>query len=179
MAGFDLGLLPIGDWSIFITLSSWSYPIIWSCFPALTLLRFNLLESFLYNISFTNELFPEPDTPVTQVMTPSGKSTSICLRLFSYAFLTVSHPVGFLRSAGTSIFFLPLKYAPVMEFSHFIISSAVPSAMTYPPFSPASGPISIMWSAARMVSSSCSTTIRVFPRSLNSQRAAISLSLSL
>ena len=45
------------------------------------------------------------------------------------------------------------------------ISSMVPSATISPPCSPAPGPMSMMWSADRIVSSSCSTTIIVFPRS--------------
>ena len=44
------------------------------------------------------------------------------------------------------------------------ISPGFPAASTNPPSAPALGPISINQSAARMISSSCSTTIRVFPR---------------
>ncbi len=36
----------------------------------------------LYNISLTRSSFPEPDTPVTQVITPRGISTSTFFRLF-------------------------------------------------------------------------------------------------
>ena len=43
---------------------------------------------------FTSELLPEPDTPVTQVITPSGKRTSIFLRLCARAPRTVIKPVG-------------------------------------------------------------------------------------
>ncbi len=45
------------------------------------------------------------------------------------------------------------------------ISSAVPMATTSPPRTPGPGPKSMMWSAARIVSSSCSTTTTVLPRS--------------
>lgn len=41
------------------------------------------------------------------------------------------------------------------------------------------GPISIIWSAAYIVSSSCSTTSTVLPRSLSFLSVAINLSLSL
>ena len=41
------------------------------------------------------------------------------------------------------------------------------------------GPISTIWSAAYIVSSSCSTTSTVLPKSLNFLSVAISLSLSL
>ena len=40
-----------------------------------------------------------------------------------------------------------------------------PETRTSPPSRPAPGPMSTMWSARRMVSSSCSTTRTVFPRS--------------
>jgi hypothetical protein len=33
VAGFDLGVLPIGDWSIFIILSIFSIPVISLCLP--------------------------------------------------------------------------------------------------------------------------------------------------
>ncbi len=42
----------------------------------------------------TSELLPEPETPVTHVMTPNGKDTSIFFRLFSLAPRTVIQPVG-------------------------------------------------------------------------------------
>ena len=51
-------------------------------------------------------------------------------------------------------------------------SSTVPWATTSPPWIPAPGPRSTTWSAVRMVSSSCSTTTTVFPRS----RMAMSVS---
>ncbi len=125
-----------------MTLSSCSNPSISLCFPGMHLARFRLLARCLYKISFTRELFPEPDTPVTQVMTPNGTFTSIFFRLFSCAPRTVIKPVDCLRSFGTGITNLPLKYAPVRDFSHAIISSTVPVATTSPPCSPAPGPIS-------------------------------------
>ena len=44
-------------------------------------------------------------------------------------------------------------------------SATVPDTTTLPPCSPAPGPMSTTQSAVRMVSSSCSTTISVLPRS--------------
>ena len=44
---------------------------------------------------------------------------------------------------------------------------------------PAPGPISIIWSAEFIVSSSCSTTITVLPRSFNLDKVPSNLSLSL
>ena len=166
MAGLERGVLPIGDWSILITLSSCSIPSIFRHSPGIIRARFSFLARCLYKISFTNELFPEPETPVTQVNTPRGNFTSIFFRLFCFAPRTVSHPVGFFLTSGTGILTLPLRYAPVMDFSFCINSSAVPIPTSSPPCSPAPGPISTMQSASRIVSSSCSTTISVFPKSL-------------
>ena len=169
----------MGDWSILITLSTLSRPVILVCFPGIVRARFNSFANVLYKISLTRELFPDPDTPVTQVITPSGNETSIFFRLFSLAPYTFSQSVGFLRTSGTGIFKRPLRYAPVTDFSFFISSSAVPTATTSPPCSPAAGPISTMQSAARIVSSSCSTTIKEFPRSRRCFNVFSSLSLSL
>ena len=58
------------------------------------------------------------------------------------------------------------------------MSFTSPVQMTFPPWTPAPGPISTIKSAARIVSSSCSTTITVFPLSRSRLRVAISLSLS-
>lgn len=66
-------------------------------------------------------------------------------RYFSSCFpapTTFNHPLGCLRSCGTGILILPDKYAPVIEFSFFMISFAFPTATTSPPCSPAPGPIS-------------------------------------
>ena len=82
MAGFDLGVLPIGDWSIAITLSSCSVPSIDLYLPGIVCARLSFLANALYTISFTKEDFPEPETPVTQVITPVGISTFIFFRLF-------------------------------------------------------------------------------------------------
>ena len=51
--------------------------------------------------------------------------------------------------------------------------------MICPPSRPASGPISIIQSAARMISSSCSTTMTVLPKSRNCCSTLMSLSVSL
>ena len=109
VAGLDRGVLPIGDWSILITLSSCSIPRISLCSPGIVLARFSFFARLLYSISLTRELFPDPDTPVTQVKTPSGNFTSMFFRLFCFAPFTVSQPVGFFRSAGTGILIFPLR----------------------------------------------------------------------
>ena len=57
-------------------------------------------------------------------------------------------------------------------------ASSVPFAMISPPCSPAPGPMSMTQSAVRIVSSSCSTTSTVLPRSRRRVRVAISFALS-
>ncbi len=109
VAGFERGVLPIGDWSIFITLSSFSIPSTLLHKPGIHLAWLSFLARYLYNISLTRELLPEPETPVTQVITPIGNDTSIFLRLFSFAPFTVIKPTGFLLSCGTGMLFLPLR----------------------------------------------------------------------
>ena len=117
-------------------------------------------------ISWIREDFPLPDTPVTQISSPSGKCTSIPFRLCSAApRMTSSWPFPCRLTVGTGIFFCPLRYWPVTDSGQAHRSSTDPAQTTFPPLTPAPGPMSMTWSAARMVSSSCSTTTRVFPRS--------------
>ena len=150
-----------------------------SCAPARVFAPFSSAASFLYRISLTNEDLPEPETPVTQVSVPSGIVKSVCLRLFTAQPLTVMLlPLPLRRISGTGMNFLPERYCPVMDLSLLSSSSIVPSNTTSPPLRPAPGPISTMWSAANMVSSSCSTTMSVLPRSRSRPRVASSLSLS-
>ena len=59
----ERGVLPIGDWSMAMTLSRFSRPSIPSWSPAMILALFRLLARCLYRISLTRELLPEPDTP--------------------------------------------------------------------------------------------------------------------
>ena len=180
VAGFERGVLPIGDWSIFIILSIFSIPLISSHFPGFSVAPLISLASDLYKTSFTRVLFPEPETPVTQTNCPSGNFTFTFFKLFSVApFTSIALPLDFLLFFGTCICFLPLKYCPVTESVTSFTSSAVPWAITLPPCTPAPGPISIIWSAAYIVSSSCSTTNTVFPWSLNFFKVSISFSLSL
>ena len=110
---------------------------------------------------------------------PSGISTFTFFRLFSAAPITFKNPVGCLRSCGTGIAIRPLKYAPVTDSGLSIISCADPAATIRPPCSPALGPTSTIKSASLIVSSSCSTTTRVLPRSRRFFNVASSLSLSL
>ena len=128
--------------------------------------RFNAFWAIGNKVSFINVDLPEPETPVIQVNKPTGISKLTFFRLLPDAPNNLS--VFFLSSAvrffGISIFSAPDKNLPVSEFGFCMICCAVPSAMTLPPCTPAPGPMSIMWSALKIASSSCSTTITVLPR---------------
>ncbi len=67
------------------------------------------------SVSLTRVDLPEPETPVTQQKTPSGKAASTCLRLCWPAPRTISSPFALRRLAGTSIRRLPARYWPVSE----------------------------------------------------------------
>ena len=126
-------------------------------------------------MSFTSVDFPDPDTPVTAMTSPAETPhphSSDCARgpldHHSRDFDRLR------RTAGNGICCLPVRYAPVSDFLLASNSSPGPETTTLPPCSPAPGPMSTTQSAARMVSSSCSTTITVLPRS----RSLISVSSS-
>ena len=57
-------------------------------------------------------------------------------------------------------------------------SCMVPWKSSSPPFTPASGPMSIIWSAARITFSSFSTTMTVLPRFFKALSTSISRSVS-
>ena len=90
--------------------------------------RLVLLLLFYIVLHLLMLTFREPDTPVTQLNTPNGNFTLIFFKLFSVAPCTSITFVFrcFLLFLGTSIFFLPLKYCPVIESFICFISSAVP-----------------------------------------------------
>ncbi|CAB4546293.1 unannotated protein [freshwater metagenome] len=132
-------------------------------------------------MSLTRVDFPEPETPVTDTKRPNGISTSISFRLFSFAPLMTSFRFGSTgrRCEGISIDLRPDRYAPVIDSSDAMSSSYEPETTTLPPCSPAPGPISTTQSAVRIVSSSCSTTINVFPKLRSLVKVSISRRLSL
>ena len=89
-------------------------------------------------------LLPEPETPVTQIKSPSGISTSMFLRLCSDAPLRIMLLFkGFLLFDGSGMMFLPDRYFPVMDFGSLDICLGVPVAIILPPYVPAAGPRSI------------------------------------
>jgi len=99
----DLGVRPIGDWSMSITLSNASKPNTSRWAPGLTRVRCTRLASDLKITSLTSVLLPDPDTPVTQMNLPTGSSTSMPLRLCSDAPRTPNQPTSWIRRSGTGI----------------------------------------------------------------------------
>ena len=149
------------------------------CSEGRNLAPWSFAPKALYKISLIRVDLPLPLTPVTTVNTPKGISTSIFFKLLARApLMEMNLPSFWRRFFGTGMNFVPLKYWPVTEAATSLISSAVPWATTLPPCSPAPGPISTISSAAYMVSSSCSTTIRVFPKSRKCFKVSRSLLLS-
>ena len=133
-----------------------------------------------FKILLTSVDLPEPETPVTAINFPRGNLTLMFCRLFSAApLISMKRPLPLRRSKGTGIFFLPDKYCPVIDFLFLATCFGVPEATISPPKAPAPGPTSTSQSAAIMVSSSCSTTIKVFPKSRIFLRLEIRRSLSL
>ena len=130
-------------------------------------------------MSLTRVDFPEPETPVTAVITPSGNRTSMFLRLCSRAPRTTSAlPEPVRRRVGIGISRSPERYFAVSDSGKRMSSSGDPSATIRPPWTPAPGPRSITQSADRIVSSSCSTTMTVLPRSRIDWSVSMSLRLS-
>ena len=169
----------MGDWSIPMTLSTHSIPCTSSHWPGRLRAPFMAAARVLYRISFTRVDLPEPDTPVTQIILPRGKSTVMSRRLFSRALTTRRNlPLPSRRCWGTSTYLRPDRYCPVMLRLDLQISATLPAATISPPCTPAPGPTSTRKSAWRIVSSSCSTTMRVLPRSRRRFMVAMSLSLS-
>ena len=75
VAGLDLGVLPIGDWLMSIILSIYLVPFRLKFFSSLFNELFRKLFSRVYKVSITNDDFPLPDTPVTQIKLPRLNET--------------------------------------------------------------------------------------------------------
>ena len=179
VAGFDLGVLPIGDWSTSINLLIFSKPVISlngkHCFLEL----YNSFFKYAESVPCINDDFPLPDTPVIHTIHPRGMDKFTFLKLFPIApFIFKTSPFPTRLFLGTWISNSLVKNLDVRDFCFKKLDS-LPWATTLPPLIPGPGPISIILSADSIISLSCSTTITVFPKSLNSFRESISLLLSL
>src|SRR5438552_10621563 len=94
-------------------------------------------------------------------------STSRLFRLLAEAPRTrrARPRMGFRRLGGTGMSARPVRYSAVAEPRAVASAAGGRANTTWPPRSPAPGPRSITWSAARMRVGSCSTTTTALPRS--------------
>ncbi|MNN72140.1 hypothetical protein D3C81_1881480 [compost metagenome] len=137
---------PIGAWSTEMTLSKCSRPLIDSCGAGSVCEPYKWRDRAGYRVSLTSDDLPEPDTPVTHVIKPTGKLSDTFFRLLPVAPVMTSCFSGLLawRLAGTAIFSLPFRYCAVSDFLFLRMSGRVPSAMISPPCTPAPMPMSTM-----------------------------------
>ena len=102
-------------------------------------------------LSRMSVVFPEPETPVTTVRRPLGIFTSSGFTVWIAPVARETAPCSNRQSSmitGRRRFIHSgFRKAPMRESLFFAISAIVPSAITCPPFAPASGPISISQSA--------------------------------
>ncbi len=171
----------MGDWSTCTSFSKRSRFSMWRCFPGMDLAPLSLRAAAAARTSLTSVLLPEPDTPVTTVSRPTGKRASTSRRLLARASRTVRKvPSLFLVFASLVTRIFRARYGPVRETEGGAAMRAAggPWKRSCPPSVPAWGPSSMISSAMRMVSSSCSTTRTVLPRSRSSRRVSRSFWLS-
>ena len=155
------------------------------CLPASSALRPAWVErcvttaaTLCNNTSRANVDLPEPETPVTATNRFNGTSTLTSFKLCRDAPSKESHfemePSSFEetpRLACTGCRIACNKYFPVCESLTEVMSLTAPWPIKRPPRLPALGPMSMMWSARRIVSSSCSTTTKVLPLLLSKCKA--------
>src|SRR5512143_1432166 len=99
----------MGDWSTVIILSSRFTPRRTSCLPDLSFEPLRMFDSTGNSVSVTSVDFPEPDTPVTHVRTPTGNPAYTLLRLFSDAPTSSTVPLGFLLADGVGMDLRPAR----------------------------------------------------------------------
>ena len=126
---------------------------------------FRTRASARYRISVTSVLLPIPTRRSRPRMPEREGHVDVLEVVLARAPDASALPLPLRRFGGMGTARSPRRNAPVIERSSARIASSVPAAMTSPPCSPAPGPMSITQSAVRIVSSSCSTTISVLPRS--------------
>ena len=190
--GFDRGVRPIGDWSIAIILSRCSSPVISRCFPGSPFPPLRSRRSdFDQNIVNKRTLSAPRNAGHADKRRRAGIATSTFFRLLCVGAVDGEHAEFLIVSPSfrnPQSEFRNRSYAsPAPRSSAFrsktppsrsCVSSPVGrpcrSPTTSPPRTPGPGPKSIRWSAARIVSSSCSTTTTVFPwsRSCSSDRSS-------
>ena len=118
-------------------------------------------------LSSTSVVFPEPDTPVTQVRRPFGMRASSGCTVWMVSVSSVMAPSSKRCSGATGVrtrtFAVPAKNGP-MRLAGFASTAATdPWAITCPPSAPEPGPISMRWFAWRSTATSWSTITTELP----------------
>src|SRR6185295_6136666 len=117
VAGFERGVRPLGLWSTLTTLSNLSSTSISSKGAGSAELEYRWRAAARYRVSFTSVDLPEPETPVTQVRSPTGTVNVTPFRLLPRAPDTRNHcsGCGGWRVSGRGIWRWPVRYCPVSE----------------------------------------------------------------
>ena len=180
VAGFERGVRPIGDWSMSITLSNASMPSTASCAPGFTrawlqAVRERLADDLvderrLARAGHAGDADEAADRDL-DVDRPSGCAASRRSTQNELAVLRRAAPAP--RSSRA-----PDRNWPVIELRSRITSRPCPRRRRGRRARPRPGPCRRAQSAARIVSSSCSTTRTVLPRSRSRSSVSISRSLS-
>ena len=167
VAGFERGVRPIGDWSMLMILSIRSMPV-----DAVVRAGAQPRAVEAVGDRAVEDLVDQRRLAGARDAGDGGEDAERELRRRSPSGCaggrcgSTSSPSGSRRSFGHRDRALARRgTARSATPASLTICAGVPSATTSPPSSPAPGPMSTTWSAARIVPSSCSTTITVLPRS--------------
>ena len=131
------------------------------------------LEIFDKDIGKGDDL-PEPETPVTQVKAPTGNETSMSVQVVHARAAHVNHCSGRRRWPGSSMRRRPARKSPVSErrVGHDLARRALGDHAAAV-LAGARAPCRRCGRPSRIVSSSCSTTTTVLPRSR--RRSSVSM----
>ena len=122
-------------------------------------------------------VLPEPETPVTTVSRPLGRSTSKGFTVWMASVAKRMRPSAKSSSGGSCRrvcgLALPDRKGPIREAGSSSSCRTVPWATTWPPRAPASGPISMIQSAWDRIWVSWSTSSTEFPSATRSSITAV------
>ena len=183
VTGFERGLRPIGLWSTISTLSISSCPRIASCAPILPvdLDALQPLEAAVERLVHERRLARARDAGHAHdhpERERRRRAASGCAAARSRPRSRAPRrPAAASRGRGSTS--RRRGTAPVSECSGPRgPRRTCPGTMTSPPWMPEPGPMSTIWSARRIIASSCSTTRTVLPMSRSPSRILMSRSLS-
>lgn len=128
-------------------------------------------------LSSTIVVFPDPDTPVTTVILPTGilrsRGCTVCIGPVVILIVPRENRDSSAARLRTTGSIPPEMYGPMIEPGSDATCWTVPCDTTVPPFLPAPGPISISQSADLSALTSWSTRMTEFPCSTRSPTMAI------